>query len=402
MKDPNKRMLLCTCITCALILLFCGILKNLMGGIDEDRMIKVGFIYNMDESVPYTYNFVRAQHAIEAKYGDRVQTIVKSNVPEDDCEHSMRMLADEGCELIFITSYGYQETAKKLAQEYPEIQFCQATGDNANAEPVLDNYHNFMGHIYEGRYVTGRVAGMKLKEMIEKGELSPEDAKIGYVAAFPYSEVISGYTAFFMGIRKEVPTAVMTVKYTGTWGDYTKEYRIAKELIEDGCVLISQHSDTIGPAVACEEAAERTRVYHVGYSQSMIDVAPTTSLISSRINWEPYMLEAVDAVLNKRKIEKNMHASINGNDAGAGFEHDWVVLLGLNDLIAADNTAEMINETVVDLEKGKIAVFQGDYIGYDPYDPSDTWDLNNAYPENEKASSPSFHYILDGVIKVEE
>ena len=158
---------------------------------------------------------------------------------------------------------------------------------------MLPNYHTFMGTIYQGRYISGIVTGMKLRELIEQKKLTPAQAKIGYVAAFPYAEVISGYTAFFLGVRSVVSEAVMTVSYTNTWSNTTTERKLAEKLIDEGCVIIAQHSDTTGPATACETASTRDGklVFHVGYNQTMTDVAPTTSLVSTRINWTPYFIK---------------------------------------------------------------------------------------------------------------
>ena len=245
--------------------------------------IKVGIVYVGDGCNAYTYNFMQAVEYTELEYGDRVEFIPKFNVCEGEEEKFIRELIESDCSIIFATSYGYGETVKRLAGEYPEIEFCMATCSNANTEPVLSNYHTFMGEIYQGRYVSGVVAGMKLKQLIDQGEITPEEAVAGYVGAYPYAEVISGYTAFLLGIREIVPEATMKVIYTNSWGDYDIEKRVATKLINDGCVIISQHSDTSGPAVACEQESKNHLVYHVGYNQSMVDVASTTSLISSSI-----------------------------------------------------------------------------------------------------------------------
>ncbi len=366
----------------------------------DARLITVGFIYDGDESAPYSYNFIRAQKAIENEYDERVNVIVKSNISEADAEEALAELVIAGCDLIFSTSYGYGEAAKSMAYMHPEVEFCQATCSNSSED--CPNYHTFMGEIYSGRYIAGRAAGMKLKELITEGSIAPDEAKIGYVAAFPYAEVISGYTAFFLGVREEVPEAVMNVRYTGSWADYVREKECAEKLIEEGCVVISQHSDTIGPAVACENAAKERNVIHVGYNDSMLDVAPTTSLISSRINWTPYMLAAAGAVLEGKKIEKCVDARVNGYDCSAGFDRDWVQMVELNDHIAAEGTAEMIAEVTGEFKKGHVIVFKGNYTGTDPFDKNDTYDLSNGYIENENSSAPSFHYVLDEVIRVEE
>ena len=398
-----KRNLIITIVTVTILLLFIGAYRMLeINTSDPYHVVKVGYIYDGDESAPYTANFIRAQHAIEKKYEGRVESVVRSNVPAASGSEMLSELVAEGCEIIFTTSYGYQEAAKECAAANPKVQICEATGDMANTDPVLSNYHNFMGRIYEGRYAAGVVAGMKLRQMIDEKVIKPEEAKVGYVAAYPYSEVISGYTAFFLGVRSKAPEAVMTVRYTNTWNNYTLEYENAKEMIKEGCVLISQHSDTIGPAVACEEAQERHPVYHVGYNQSMIDVAPTRTLVSTRINWEPYMISAVGAVIDKKNIEKAVKGDVYGNDACAGFKEGWVEMMELNSQIIADGTREVLDDTVDGFKKGRIDVFSGAYTGTDPFEPDDRIDLRVSYKENNKASAPSFHYVLDDVITVEE
>ena len=398
-----KKINTVSIIICVLAFILSVVFFSLVRTADEEtKVIKVGFVYDGDESAPYTYNFIRAQKAVAAEYGDKVQISVKSNITDEYGESAIRELVDEGCDLIFTTSYGYGESAKKLALENPGIQFCQATCSNANTEPLCDNYHTFMGEIYSGRYIAGLAAGLKLKELIDTGRITIDMAKIGYVAAFPYAEVISGYTAFLLGVRHIVPDATMTVIYTNTWGEYILEKNTAERLIKEGCVVISQHSDTTGPAVACEEAKVSHPVFHVGYNDSMLDVAPTTSLISSRINWTPYITAAVGAVLKDKKIEKCVDGNVYGNDCAAGFDKDWVQMVELNSYIAADGTEELIDKTIEDFNKGRITVFKGAYTGTDPFDPNDTIDLSKGYVENEKQSAPSFHWVLNEVITVEE
>ncbi len=367
---------------------------------DSDRTIKVGFIYEGDESTPYTFSFIRSQHALESHFGDKVLVVTRSNVREELAEEALRSLVDEGCELVFATSYGYGEATKKLAQEYPEVQFCAATCDNANTAPVLDNYHTFMGEIYQGRYVSGIVAGMKLKEMIDDGQLDASRPVVGYVAAFPIAEVISGYTAFLLGVRSVVPNATMIVRYTNNWSSYMLEKACAEQLLDDGCVIISQHSDTVGPAVACENISSVRPAYSVGYNQSMLDVAPTTALVSTRVNWTPYLIAAVEAVQKHDRIEQHVKAHIHGNDAGAGFDRDWVQIVEINDHAVADGTQEAVAEAIERFDRGELRVFEGPYTGTDPTDPTDTVDLSRGYPENETSSAPTFHYVLDDIVTV--
>ena len=399
-----KRKYLLVAITAVITV---AVLRLAMYFLHTDYSLKnitVGFVYIGDSGTPYTNNFVRSQAELEKAFPNNVTTIAKYNIPEDNCEPAIRDLIASGCSLIFGTSYGYGETMKRLAEYYPKVQFCQATCSNANDVPVLPNYHNFMGTIYQGRYISGIVTGMKLKELIEEGKLKPNQVKIGYVAAFPIAEVISGYTAFFLGVRSLVDTAVMTVSYTNTWSNTTTERKLAEKLIDEGCVVIAQHSDTVGPATACEAASTRDGklVFHAGYNQTMTDVAPTTSLISTRINWTPYIISATEAVIKEKKIESCVKGQVFGNDVAAGFENGWCEMIGLNKLIAAEGTKEEIDAKIKQFKTKGIIVFQGDYIGVNAFNENDTYNLNEPYIENALQSAPSFNYILKDVITVIE
>lgn len=366
----------------------------------EDRRLKVGFIFVGDEITPYTYNFIKARDHVIETYGEKIDCITLYNVTEDKIDGPLQELVDEKCDYIIAPSYGYGPSVKEMAKKHPEIQFCVPTGDNANEEPVLSNYHNCFGTIYQGRYVCGVVAGMKLREMIDKNIITPEEAKVGYVAAFPYAEVISGYTAFYLGVQSVVPEASMLVKYTDTWSSYSLEKQAAMELIDQDCVIISQHSDTTGPAIACENSERIVPAYHVGYNQSMTDVAPTRSLVSCSVDYSYYFEQSIDALLNGKNIEDCIDGDTFGQDAMAGFDKGWVRVLDMNDTITADNTKQVVEETIEMLEKGEKEVFYGPFTGVNPFDENERIDLSTPYHENENSSSPTFHYILDEVITV--
>lgn len=396
-----KRVYIVTALTGVVVLgllVLCFRLLNLTGGKDS---LKVGFIYDNDESTPYTYNFSLAKDALEKKYGEKIEILTASNVLDDEMEEPLREFAEEGCDVIFFN--GYSDMVVKLAADYPNVEFCQTSYMDTEGVSVPANYHTFKGKAYQARYVCGIAAGMKMDEMIKEGIITEDQALVGFVAAFPTSEVISGYTAFLLGIRSVVPTATMQVCYTGTWSSYAQERSSAQRLIDSGCVIISQHTDTIGPAIACEEASETRPVYHVGNNQSMSDVAPGTALVASRICWEPYVLGAVDAIMNNRKIEKAVPGTVHGTDISAGFEKGWVDACDLNLQVAAPGTEEAMNAAIERFKKGNgDFVFKGDYKGVNPDDPSDTCDLNAGYIENGNTSFPTFHYVLSDVIKIVE
>lgn len=396
-----KRIILTTLAACLALILAFSCIYRIWEPLPQVDTFKVGFLYENDESSPGVYNFDLAKEALAKEWGDGVQVLVKSNVLETETEEPLRELVRKGCRIVFVNSYTAQVPA--VAKEYPEVQFCQVSSQATQVAALPDNFHTFNGEIYQGRYVSGIAAGMKLRELIDAGELSASQALVGFVGAFPNTEVISGYTAFLLGVRSVAPEAVMRVRYTNAWSSYSAEKACAAALIDEGCVVVAQHTNTIGPAVACEESAEAGRqVYHIGYNESMLDVATSTSLVSTRVNWIPYVTGAVAAVAAGRSIEASVVGNVHGtSDISAGFEHDWVQMLELNKPIAAPGTQEAMDAAVEAFRKGRLQVFKGDYTGVNPADASDTCDLSRGFSENRESSLPSFHYILDGVIEVE-
>lgn len=396
-----KRIYIATALTCLILLTAFLLIFRLFNLTGQKDHLTVGFVYDNDESTPYTYNFSLAKDAVEKKYGERVDILTCSNVLDDEMEEPLRELANKGCDIIFFN--GYSELVMKLAPDYPNIQFCQTSYMDMNGVTVPANYHTFKGEAYQGRYVSGIAAGMKIKQMISDGIITDDQALVGFVAAFPTSEVISGYTAFLLGVRSVVPQAVMRVSYTETWSSYAQEKNAAVELIDEGCVIISQHTDTIGPAIACEEALANREVYFVGNNQSMSEVAPGSSLVTSRICWEPYVLSAVEAVMTNKDIESVVSGRIHGTDVSAGFDKGWVEMEDLNLQVAAPGTQKAMDNAINQFKLGYVNfVFKGDYTGVDPDDPSDTINLKNGYTENENTSYPLFHYILSDVITIKD
>lgn len=397
-----KRIYIITFITAILSVVAIVGINTALFSEDKDKTIKVGFMYVGDASTAYTNNFMKAQKAVEEAYGNQVIAVAKYNVSEGLEDKYFQELIDDKCDIIFATSFGYADAAKRFAQMYPDVEIVMATGTNANDEPKLNNYHTFMGEIYQGRYTAGVAAGMKIKELIDSGIIDESQAKVGYVGAYPYAEVISGYTAFILGVRSVVPQAHMIVKYTNSWSNYTLEKRYAKELIDEGCVIISQHSDTAGPAVACEQTDASTPVYLVSYNQSMADIAPTTYLTGSKINWSYYMIGAVGAVLEGRNIENTVDGRAYGNDMMAGFEKNWIEMLDINEVVAAPGTKQIVESVCDEFRKGQVHVFFGDYTGVSVDDKNDTCNLNDEYIENYQSSAPTFNYILNKIITIEE
>ena len=395
-----KRVYITTIVTAMLVVAVFSMIYSVWDRTARVDVLKVGFIYKNDESTPYTYNFMLAQEALERQLPDRVKVYTRSNVSEEETMEPVRDLVREGCSIIFTNNNSTQMI--EAAREYPDVQFCQGAFATADDVSDVENYHSFAGAIYEGRYASGVAAGLKLRDMIDRHVIEPEEALVGYVGSYPIPDVISGFTAFLLGVRSVAPEATMRVRYTSVWNSYNKEKACARTLIDEGCVVISHHTDTIGPAVACEEASTSKKVFHVGYHQDMTDVAPSASLVSTRTDWSVYVVGAVEAVLEGKEIEKHVPGNVFGNDMCAGFDEGWVELTDLNPQLTPYGTEEKLNKGIDALRKGTLEVFKGDYTGVNPADPNDTIDLKQGYKENASTSWPTFHYVLNDVITVEE
>ena len=358
--------------------------------------IKVGIICIGDENEGYTYAHIAGVEAMVKKLGlSEDQVIYKKNIPEgSDALEAVLDLVDSGCDIIFGNSFGYEDSMIQAAKENPDIEFCHATGYKA-ASSGLSNMHNYFTNVYESRYVAGVVAGLKLNEMIEKGDIKAEDAKVGYVGAFPYAEVISGYTAFYLGIRSVCESATMEVQYTNDWSDQALEKSTAEALIDSGCVLISQHADTVGAPTACEAAG----VPVVGYNISMIEAAPNTALTSASIDWSAYYTYAVDCVINGKEIS---------TDWSQGYAEGADKITELNDKAVAAGTADKVAEVEQAIIDGKLKVFDSstftvggktleEYVQTEEGKAFADYVSDGYFHESEKASAPSFAIIIDGI-----
>ncbi len=363
---------------------------------------KVGFITLHDENSTYDLNFINA--AKEACETLGVEYTLITNVPEgQECYDKAAELADAGCNIIFADSFGHEDYMIQAAKEFPNVQFCHSTGTKAHTEG-LSNYHNAFASIYEGRYLAGVAAGMKLNEMIENGEFTADEAKMGYVGAFTYAEVISGYTSFFLGARSVCPTVTMEVTFTGSWYDETAEKEGAQKLIQNGCKLISQHADSFGAPTACETAG----VPNVSYNGSTASVGPNTYIISSRIDWAPYYIYAIKACMNGEAIDTDWTGTLATGS---------VVLSELNEKVAAAGTQEALDQVKAELEAGTrhvfdITTFTVDGKQLDSYmadvdtDPDytpDTEAIKDGYfAESSDRSAPYFNLYIDGITLLDQ
>ena len=367
------------------------------------KSVKVGLICIGDENDQgYTYNFIRgkeaATEALKAN-GIDVEWVVKWNIGEDSgCEDANIELAEEGCDLIINNSFGFEPFMLKVAPDYPEIEFIACT-NQASWGDGLENTHNAFANIYEGRYLAGVVAGMKLQQMIDDGEITADQAVIGYVGAFSFAEVISGFTAYYLGARSECPSATMKVQFVGSWSDATEEANAASALADMGCVMISQHSDNTTPATT----AQSKGVFHTGYNNDMISVASEASLIGTRIDWAPYFEYAISSVANGGSFDQDW---CHGMDMGA------VVMTPLNEDIAAPGTAERLAEVEDQIKSGELQVFDTSTFTVDGAELTTAFALDtdgDFTPDSEEAvfdgafhesyfqSAPYFAISIDGI-----
>ncbi|MBQ9467655.1 MAG: BMP family ABC transporter substrate-binding protein [Clostridia bacterium] len=368
------------------------------------KNVKIGFIFLHDEQSTYDKNFIDAAKATQTALGlTDAQVLIKTGVPEgNECYEAAADLVDQGCNIVFADSFGHEDYMIKAAKEFPNVQFCHATGTKAHTEN-LSNFHNAFASIYEGRFLAGVAAGLKLNEMIEAGTIKAEEAKIGYVGAFPYAEVISGFTSFFLGARSICPSATMEVDFTNSWFDVDAEREMANKLMDRKCVLISQHADSMGAPGACELRG----VPDVSYNGSTAATCPNTYIVSSKINWQPYFELIIKSVVEGKAIP----ADWSGTIATGSVQ---LTELGAK---APAGTQAKIDEIKAKLTSGSLKVFDtatfkvnGETlttykadVDTDPSYTPDTEAIADGYfHESEYRSAPYFDLTIDGITRLDK
>ena len=400
----KKFLAMLLALVMALSLVACGEKKDdSQGNGDGDATaakVKVGFITLHDENSTYDLNFINAAKEAIANLGlTDADYILKTNIPEgQECYEAAVDMVDQGCNIIFADSFGHEPYMLQAAQEFPEVQFCHSTGTLAHTANVA-NYHNAFASIYEGRYLAGIAAGMKMNEMIEAGKFTADEAKMGYVGAFTYAEVVSGYTSFYLGAKSVCPTVTMDVTFTGSWYDETLEKEGAEKLIQGGCKLMSQYADSLGAPTACENAG----IPNVSYNGSTQAAGPNTYIISSRIDWAPYYEMAIKAVMDGTEIPVDYTGDLKTGS---------VVLTDPNTAVAAEGTQAAIDEAMAKLENGELHVFdcstftvKGETltsskadVDTDPnYTPDTEAIVDGYFAESTFRSAPYFDLQIDGI-----
>jgi len=367
-------------------------LKDIKASVTVPADFKIGFIFLHDENSTYDANFINAAKRAKDIFGlTDEQVVIKVNIGENnDCYNAAIDLADSGCDIVFADSFGHEQFMIQAAKERPDTQFCHATGTRAHTEN-LANYHNAFASIYEGRYLAGIAAGLKLNEMIEAKKITAEEAVMGYVGAFTYAEVISGLSSFYLGAKSVCPSVTMKVQFTGSWYDEGKEQEAATALLSKKCVLISQHADSMGAPSACEIAG----VPNVSYNGSTIAACPETFIISSAINWTPYFVYIIESYVKGEAIDA---------DWCGGIEEGSVVLSDINGAVAAEGTLDKINAAIEGLKNGTVKVFDTNTFTKDgaavtTYIVEETNEVikDGEFSESTFRSAPYFDIQIDGI-----
>ncbi len=387
------KKLLCLVLACVMVLSMAA-----CGGKDAKSDFKIGVILLHDEASTYDLNFINGIKDAQKKLGlTDAQVVIRRNIEEGNaCYEAAADLVDEGCKIVFADSFGHETYLLQAAKQFKDVEFCHATGTMAHTEK-LDNFHNAFASIYEGRYLAGVAAGLKLQEMMKAD--SKVTPKIGYVGAFTYAEVISGYTSFFLGVKSIVPNVTMDVQFTGSWYDEIEEKNAAAALIDNGCVLISQHADSMGAPSICEER----NVPNVSYNGSTAAACPNTYIVSSRINWAPYFEYICNQVMKGEKIATDWTGTISTGS---------VVLTDVNTKAAAPDTQKKLDEVKKQLLDGSLKVFDtanftvkgaklteymADVDTDDAFTPDTNVVKNGYFSESEFRSAPYFDASIDGI-----
>lgn len=314
--------------------------------------MKAGLVALHTSDSTYDKNFIDAFNA--ACEAEGVTPVIKTNIPETTAAYDAAAeLADAGCKFVFADSFGHEAHILKAAREFSDVQFSHATGTTAHYSNV-SNFHNAFASIYEGRYLAGVAAGLKLKAMIDASASTPH--KIGYVGAYTYAEVISGYTSFYLGVKSIVSDVTMDVQFTGSWYDEAAEKTAAETLIKtQKCALISQHADSWGAPTACETAG----VPNVSYNGSTESRCPNTYVVSSRVNWEPYFRYALQQVKAGKAIDSDWTGELGNNiwDSATTSADGSVALATLGTRAATSDAKTTLESVAKNIKDGSLKVF---------------------------------------------
>lgn len=398
------KKILCAVLAVLMLLslVACGTENTTSTPADETTApdVKVGLITLHDDSSTYDKNFIESMYrALENLGMKKEQLVLYTGVDESEaCYDKAKECVNQGCKVVFADSFGHEDYMIQAATEFKDVKFCHATGTKAHTVN-LDNFSNAFASIYEGRYAAGIAAGMKLNEMIEAGKITADKALMGYVGAYTYAEVMSGYSSFYLGAKSVCPSVKMNVKFTGSWYDYDKEKAAAESLISGGCVLISQHADSYGAPEACEAAG----VPNISYNGSTKDVGPNSYIVSSKIDWAPYYEYMIKCTAEGKSIDKDWTGTIKTGS---------VKLLEVNEAVAAKGTKEAIDKAIEEFKAGTLKVFdtstftvggkklesyKADVDSDEKFEKDTEVVKDGVFEESKYRSAPYFDVEIDGI-----
>ena len=398
------KKILCAVLAVLMLLslVACGTENTTSTPADETTApdVKVGLITLHDDSSTYDKNFIESMYrALENLGMKKEQLVLYTGVDESEaCYDKAKECVNQGCKVVFADSFGHEDYMIQAATEFKDVKFCHATGTKAHTVN-LDNFSNAFASIYEGRYAAGIAAGMKLNEMIEAGKITADKALMGYVGAYTYAEVMSGYSSFYLGAKSVCPSVKMNVKFTGSWYDYDKEKAAAESLISGGCVLISQHADSYGAPEACEAAG----VPNISYNGSTKDVGPNSYIVSSKIDWAPYYEYMIKCTAEGKSIDKDWTGTIKTGS---------VKLLEVNETVAAKGTKEAIDKAIEEFKAGTLNVFdtstftvggkklesyKADVDSDEKFEKDTEVVKDGVFEESKYRSAPYFDVEIDGI-----
>ena len=399
----KKFLALLLALVMALSLVACGDEPAPAGGSSaggngaDHSDFKIGVILLHDENSGYDMAHIEGIKTAMANLGlSEDQATWYYSIPEDEtCKDKAVDLAADGCDIVFSDSFGHQSYMQDAAKDYPDTIFVSCTGDSA-AKSGLSNFKNMFPYTYESRYVSGVVAGMKLKELMDAGTVT--DPYVGYVGAYPYAEVVCGYTAFFLGIRSIVPDAHMDVQYTNSWYDLTGEGEAANALMAKGCVIIGQHADSTGaPSAVQAELDKGKAVYSVGYNVDMLSVAPQAALTSAQNVWAALYTNVLEKALNGEEIPA---------DTAMGYADGATAISALGES-CAEGTQEKVEEVWAAIKDGSLKVFDTSTFtvgGENLTSYTDAYGMDGAecikdgaFEESVIRSAPYFDLRIDGI-----
>ena len=404
----NKKII--SIISVVLIVLIsltsCGKTAEQKAAEETKKNIKVGIVLTGDEKDVYSNLHLTGFNAMKESAGlkdDRI--IIKKSIKAEDCYKTAAELADSGCTVVFAAGDGIEDYIVQAATEKTGVQFCYADGKQAFTSGI-SNYYNYSVKTFEARYLSGVATGMKLNDMIENGEISESQTKLGYIGSTAGSASRSDYTAFYLGAKSVCKSVTMEVQYSGLNNSANLERIAANALMANGCIMIAQQGYLNGAAETCEKNGK----YFIGCDSAATDKAPNFAIASTTIDWTATYTYAVNTLISGQKLP---------SDWSKGSADDSIGITEINKVaFSAENKAtavtNKVNEIKTSLKDGKIKVFDNTKwtVNKEKVTTTVSDELNSMFSgkeyiskdgyftECETSSYPQFNFVIDGITEL--